>query len=342
MLTAGHITDTRRCVVTVLPMERRAHTRNGTVITMYYDRQVVGKNHPDSVKLQDEVDWYRLLPVDLRDLAPDVVGSGLGTHGYEMTLVPGPTLAESRVFAARSWAFWKTALDSLGTALDRLHGHKRQDAHDPTGAQRIMYVDKTLERIALLRPAKNVTLPTSLWTGPHLNGRCIPGLELVEETLAATYLRSGLATPRAQTLIHGDFHLGNLFYAADTRTVTMIDPRGSFAGRRGTHGDPAYDDLKLGHSIIGGYDRVIFGSVRARRTADDVFTMNHSPTDASSTDRNSAEWLAERVRRTYGLTEHDLRLGISVLLLSLAALHADPNQQTSHLLRGLELYGEVL
>lgn len=337
----GRIADTRRLLVTVVPVERRVRMSTGTVITVDYARQVVEKSHPDAGKLRDEVDWYRLLPDDLRDLAPVVSGDGLGPHGYEMTLVPGPGMDELWVFGGHPREFWETAFGSLGSVLDRLHAYERQDAYDPSAAQRDMYVIKTLERIALLRPAAGVTLPPSLWTGPRLDGKPLPGLERVEETLAETYRRSRLAVPRPQTIVHGDFHLGNLFYAPSTAKITVIDPRGSFAGRRGVHGDPAYDDLKLGHSIVGDYDRVSLGSLRATGT-EEGFVMGSPPPAGAASARLGAEWLVDRVRREYGMAERDLLLGVSVLLLSLAVLHADPERQTSHLLRGLQIYGEVL
>jgi len=323
--------------------------RTGTVITIDYSKRVVVKSHPDTDKLRDEVDWYRLLPADLRDLAPVVLGNGLGRRGfrllpgwYEMTLVPGPTMDELWVLGDHPREFWEAAFESLGSVLDRLHAHERQDAHDPAAAQRDMYVNKTLERVALLQPAAGVTLPSSLWTGPRLGGKPLPGLKRVEETLAETYRRSRLAAPRAQTLIHGDFHLGNLFYAPSTGKIVVIDPRGSFASRRGVHGDPAYDDLKLGHSIVGDYDRVSLGVLRATGAGEEGFVLGNSLSFAAASARFGAEWLVERVRREYGMTERDLLLGVSVLLFSLAALHADPARQVSHLLRGLELYGEIL
>jgi hypothetical protein len=323
-------------------MPRRGYVRTGTVITMDYERGTVRKNHPDSVKLREEIHWYRHLPTELGDLVPVVVDDEIDAHGYEMSLIPGPTLADLWVFGPHDWGFWKTVLGALGDTLDRLHRYTRDDQHDPAGAQQDMYVEKTLERIRLLSELRGCPLPETLWTGPLLDGNRLPGLDTVTRTLRDTYRRSGLAQPREQAIVHGDFHFGNLFYRTGTSPVTLIDPRGSFAGNPGTFGDPVYDDLKLGHSIIGRYDHVSAGSVHVTVDGDRFSTADPGDCGDTTPERDAASWLVDRIGDRYGLAADDLHLGVSVLLLSLAALHDDPDRQNGYLLRGLELYGDVV
>lgn len=334
------LTDAIRRHYTVWCVNGRTYFRTGTVIVTDYSKQTVTKKHPDRGKIRDEINWYRSLPADLTAFAPALVNVLEDEQGYEMTLIPGPNLAELWVFGAQGWGFWEVVLNEAADTIRLLHAHPRQDAHDAGVAQRTMYVDKTLERLQLLEPAKDVTLPAALWDGPRVDGKPLPGLLAVRDALESRYDHSMLAEPRPQTIIHGDFHFGNLFRLPQGRSVIMIDPRGSFAGPAAIHGDPVYDYLKLGHSIVGKYDQTSLGQVRARYSGTDFSFTQDSLSSQDRPDWQAGTWIVGQLMTDHGLGVEDFNLGVSLLLLSLAALHGDPALQTTHLLRGLQLFGE--
>ena len=60
------------------------------------------------------------------------------------------------------------------------------------------------------------------------------------------------------SLIHGDFHFGNILFDFGSGHVKLIDPRGEFgksgnADSIGCYGDAHYDLAKFLHGFHGGY-----------------------------------------------------------------------------------------
>jgi hypothetical protein len=318
-------------------MRTPVRTRTGTHITFEDGGATVRKHRHDRQKLVDEILWYQSLPPDLVDIAPRVVRTGDGW--YDTERVEAPTLGDIWVFGAATSALWNAITGHIDSFLDRLHNHPAAESSDTRDHQSEMYVTKTIDRIEQLRNGPH-TLPDVIWKGAVINGTPTPGLDEVTATIEATYRKSGLAGRRRHRVIHGDFHLGNVFYLSDQDSLRLIDPRGSFGGRHGIHGDPVYDELKLAHSIVGNYDAVVSDAFDLRvdgRHAD--VTYHLSP--AGRHGREGVEhWLWRRFETQYGLTATDVKLGVAVLLLSLAVLHHNPRQRIAHLLRGLQLFEE--
>lgn len=305
----------------------------------------VRKNGSDNDKINAEIQWFKNIPAGLSHFAPELLGEGRSEHStyYDLEFLAIPTIADLFVFGGHGSEFWRALLSKVGLCGDALHQHRfKTTTAVMAAANHQMYVTKTVERLQMLKQHRGWSLPEELWSGPVLNGRNLPGIEEVERRLESRYQRSTLAEPRDATIIHGDYHLGNLFYDLRYGRVRAIDPRGSFGGLPGLFGDPMYDELKLAHDILGHYSHVRSDLFILEQDGD-LFNLRYTMSPAAeAVSALSAGWVSGRVADSYGIASTDLRLGVSLLLLSLAALHsATPLRQQAHLLRGLELFAEV-
>lgn len=208
------------------------------------------KESSNNQKLQDELDWYKELPEELKVLTPRLLAHE--TQAGQVRIVQEyygyPTLAELYVYGNIHPDTWHTILRHL------LHIHTEFNKYTGVLSEaeiKHMYTDKTHDRI------NNLVVQDSYWGSIlkadkiFVNGRKIvnfPGLASKIESYADT-----IAKKASVSIIHGDFCFSNILYDVTHQIARLIDPRGRF-GRKGIWGDSRYDIAKLRHSVHEGYD----------------------------------------------------------------------------------------
>lgn len=73
-----------------------------------------------------------------------------------------------------------------------------------------------------------------------------------------------------KTLSHGDLCLTNILWSKDINLIKFIDPRGAFL-RNDIYMDEYYDLAKLSHSILGGYENILYGHHFSDQAMKDIF-----------------------------------------------------------------------
>ena len=199
-----------------------------------------------------------------------------------------------------------------------------------------MYIDKTKDRLELLRKAGGF----DEWFSEKrkINGKEYESLNYYIgkiEQLVKTILLSDIPE---FSFIHGDLCLANILYNNKNRTIKMIDPRGQF-GKYEIFGDPRYDLAKLLHSFHGKYEFIIH----------DRFEISESPGETqfnfftTENSQRTEELFLNYLKNYCGEKIKEIYLIEALLYLSMTPLHKDyANRQKIMLSRGIKFFDHVL
>lgn len=69
---------------------------------------------------------------------------------------------------------------------------------------------------------------------------------------------------------HGDLCFSNILWSEEKNIFNLVDPRGAKT-KKDIYMDEYYDLAKLGHSIFGGYDSIIYNGATIKKEIQDIF-----------------------------------------------------------------------
>jgi aminoglycoside phosphotransferase len=264
-------------------------------------------------KLEDELNWYSLLPEELKILTPRIISRNKNATQVTITqeFYGYPTLSELFVYGDLSIPVWESIIQYL------FEIHKLFSIYTKSVSvenSKIMYIDKTQERI-------NQLLQDDTWKEIwnyetiNINGKTFPNIPTILKKLDPSIVN--LTQIETYSIIHGDYCLSNLLYDLNNQIVRMIDPRGSF-GQKGIYGDPRYDIAKLRHSVAGLYDYMVA----------DLFTVsfegNNFTFEILEDEKNiELEKYMDACILKYGYHINEIKLIEALLFLSMIPYHAD-------------------
>lgn len=264
-------------------------------------------------KLEDELNWYSLLPEELKILTPRIISRN--TNSTQVTIIQEfygyPTLSELFVYGDLSISVWESIIHYLFEIHKLFSIYTKPVAID---SGKIIYIDKTQDRINQL--LLDVTWK-EIWNHEtiNINGKAFPNIATLLKKLDTSIVN--LTNIKTYTIIHGDYCLSNLLYDLNNQIIRMIDPRGSF-GQKGIYGDPRYDIAKLRHSVVGLYDCIVA----------DLFTVsiegNHFTYEMLEDEKNiELEKYIDACIIKFGYDINEIKLIEALLFLSMIPYHAD-------------------
>lgn len=285
-------------------------------------RGTVCKRSRNAEKFRHEINYYRLLPHDLSVFFPRLIAYETAEPNahVELEYYAYPTLNEVYLYEEHGESFWRTVVQKIGAILQTFAARR---VHIPPVDCTRFYrqkLEQRLEAAAGQSPELARLLGTRDLT---VNGRRMPGVKRMVELLAGELERLGQTATGA--VIHGDLCFANILIEPLTKTMRLIDPRGSFH-EVGIFGDSRYDHAKLWHSVDGNYDVIIsdmFSLQVGTASLDfDCFT----PASRQCVLTHLETILPDTTSR------RDVRLIEGSLFLSMIPLHADqPRRQLAML-----------
>lgn len=287
-----------------------------------------------SEKLADELNWYLLLPEELKILTPRIISTKDDDKQITITqeYYGYPALSELYIYGDLDVSVWQSIIDYLLQIHDLFVQHKT--TLEPTLLQDV-YITKTQNRITQLLSQSKYW--EKLWQYPsiEINGRFYQNIPELLTTLQLKIQK--LSTTSIGTIIHGDYCLSNILYDLNNQIVRLIDPRGSF-GSKGIYGDPRYDLAKLRHSISGLYDYII-GDLFTIKEKQGVFTYSLFEDEKNQL---LATYLDQSLKRKgYQISEIELIEGL--LFLSMIPYHADHiERQQMMYVRSIEILNKLV
>lgn len=305
------------------------------------DRQtgVICKRSENVDILNAEVNWYDDIPPAIQPYTPEIYEFERGTEPLvRMEYIGYPPLSDIHLYGSHGIHIWK----SIFRNLFRLIGEFREystDKYTPAEVEsslRSMYVDKTLDRLDVLRTQPGFARFFDA-ESVVVNGEEFRSVGRIVDRLADDLQSTDLFELDEPTMIHGDFCFPNILYDIRTGNVKLIDPRGEF-GALGIYGDYRYDLAKLIHSVDGHYEFII----------NDRFSVDASEHELSyrihltEQHHNRRQLFDSMLESRYPNERADLYALESLLWLSMVALHSDePDRQRVMLAQGIEKYNRT-
>jgi hypothetical protein len=169
------------------------------------------------------------------------------------------------------------------------------------------------------------------------NGRALPAWSALAPALFQALVVMSVRTH--WSLLHGDFHFGNILFDFGAGIIKFIDPRGMY-GEAGCYGDARYDLAKLLHGFHGGFTHLAADLFELREMGNVYELHLYGGADRAALFEIVQAWLEEN------LPDQDMAELIlieGVLFLSMVPLHPEnPERQKAAYLIGLELVDEAL
>jgi dTDP-glucose pyrophosphorylase len=303
-------------------------------LTIDGTKGTVTKRSTYSSKFYDEINYFKLLPEDLKIFFPRVLNYTTEPNNLaiESEFYAYPTLGDLFLFQDLPQPIWRRIFGKLNSICNEFSSRDYGLNHE---SGRKIYIDKNRTRVELFlekatHEVKEVLCSRSL----RINNVPAPPLDEAFERSAG--FLSEIATTTTFAPIHGDLCFSNILCEPTQGLVKLIDPRGSF-GEKGVLGDPRYDLAKLAHSAVGLYDFIVNDLCQVEVTGKNVqlsFPKTHSI--GAIADQFSDTFLNDSNRK-------DVKLITAWLFLSMLPLHSDsPRRQLALAIRGLQLLTKTL
>jgi dTDP-glucose pyrophosphorylase len=315
-----------------LAKQKLLQSRYFNSLTIDSLRGTITKTSLKNEKLEDELNWYKALPVSLKIFCPrledvqtgDIISIKQEYYGY-------PNLAELYVFGDLALTVWKHALQRL---LE-IHTLFRNEVGEVTSNDLLeMYQVKTRQRLEELHDqegwAKRLKSETIC-----INGQVYRNFKALEGDIETNIIR--LNESFTGGIIHGDYCFSNILYDLNTQVVRLIDPRGSF-GTQKLFGDPRYDIAKLRHSVVGRYDFILA----------DLFKVDENKGEYTFDVVTPAIYKQltnyfDNLIHQFGYQPLEIKLIEGLLFISMVPLHRDnPKRQLAMYLTGIQILNEVI
>lgn len=171
----------------------------------------------------------------------------------------------------------------------------------------------------------------------QFNGSNTPSLLNIAETLQTMISEK---SEEFSTIMHGDFHFGNILYNSRNSRISVIDPRGYVSDKDlDIYGDIRYDIAKYSHSINGLYDLIIAGRYS--------LTQDHNYSFFIEFEKSQhRDWLqkifSELIIANIAANSLEIQAITISLFLSMLPLHADrPDRQAAFIANALRLFSNL-
>jgi dTDP-glucose pyrophosphorylase len=288
--------------------------RHFNQLTIHPLLNTITKTSEKSDKLEDELNWYKLLPEKLKILTPRVIEESQSQNKITITqeFYGYPSLSELFIYGDLNTAVWESIIDYLFKIHNLFSSYTK---HVDVSLSKEMYLNKTNERIEQLLNQNNFWV--ELWDQEEIviNGKVYPNIKSLLEKIK--YPLESLTQTSTFSIIHGDYCLSNILYDLNNQIVKLIDPRGSF-GEIGIYGDARYDIAKLRHSVVGLYDYIV-GDLFQIESDKNTFTYELFEDEKN----NQLARYFDNCLVNNGYLLHEIKLIEGLLFLSMIPYHAD-------------------
>lgn len=297
-------------------------------------RGTITKRSQKNEKLADELNWYNMLPEELKVFTPRILSNEIdnGTVEIVQEYYGYPNLAELFVFGDLDFSVWKHILQQL---MEVHRQFCRFSINLQSEDLKAMYRGKTFERLAALEKDPE-------WSDLLKQEKLlVNGVELMNLPMLLTPLDKAINNLIHQetkgTVVHGDYCFSNILYDLKKQIIRLIDPRGSF-GQKGIYGDPRYDMAKLRHSVNGLYDFIIADLFNVEKDGNHVYKFEiYQPEKREML----SHWL-DNLLMVNGYKLEEIILIEALLFISMVPYHAEKsNRQLAMYLTGIKILNQL-
>jgi len=291
----------------------------------------------DTDRLKNEIDYYLLLPEELRIFFPRVIKfDTVNKNWFSLERYGYPDVGKILTKKTNVEMDWDKFFEHLYKILLIWKSHTPfstaiSEVVDNTDCV-AMYITKTETEV---KAFKNQDRWPEVFLSDEIiiNGQKYKSFDVIWPDIRE-YLTKSVIPSYNPCIIHGDFCLPNILYN-DSKIVKFIDPRGSF-GKLKIHGDQRYDIAKLSHSVNGGYEFLNNGLFSVSKRKDKVNEWEYKLI-GSLEEKNKAKEAFEKVFIGSLANKKEIYLIEGLIFVGAAARHYENvDRQLALFLVGLE------
>jgi len=291
---------------------------------------IVTKKSQNIEKLKNEINWYKLIPNQIKIITPRIISSRINKNpNLVMEHIDFSTLTEIWLYGNISYKNWQSILDDLKNIINTFQTYKKLVQKKDYEQ---IYITKTLDRIQELISSNPIFKKLFNYEYVKINGKVYDNWNKLSEKI---FLKiNKLFCKEDNCLIHGDLCFSNILYNIPNNQYRIIDPRGKWGNS--VFGDIKYDLAKLRHSIVGGYDSINNGlfSIDQKDNSLKINILKPTQYEKISNDFDlwiSKSWNLEQIKMIEGL-----------LFISMIPLHnEDIKKQLAFYAVGVQRLNEI-
>ena len=291
---------------------------------------IVTKKSQNIQKLKNEINWYNLIPNEIKIMTPKIISSKINKNpNLVMEHIDFSTLTEIWLYGNISYKNWQPILDDLKNIINIFQTHKK--LVNKKDYEQI-YITKTQDRVQELISSNPIFKKLFSYEHIKINGKTYDNWNKLSEKVFPKINK--LFSKKDNCVIHGDLCFSNILYDVPNNQYKIIDPRGKWGNS--VFGDIKYDLAKLRHSIVGGYDSINNGlfSVEQKDNSLKINILKSSQYEKISNDFDlwvSKSWNLEQIKMIEGL-----------LFISMIPLHnEDIKKQLAFYAVGVQRLNEI-
>ena len=272
--------------------------------------KIVTKTSENTVKLVNEINWYKNIPDEIVELTPKIVDLKISNSPFlKLEYIGLPTLAEIWLYSEFSNDFWFKILEKLFEVIEKFNKYSENVTMQEYNS---IYFEKTIDRVNELINSNGLFKKIFDKEFILINGKKFRNWNLIKDQLKI----NELFNEKDNCLIHGDLCFSNILYDSKNNNFKLIDPRGKWG--HNMYGDIKYDVAKIRHSLVGGFDTITNGLYSATYTEmDGIFVDVYKPKNYECV----CEKLDFRIKERWNLNEIKIIEGL--LFVSMLPLHKD-------------------
>lgn len=238
------------------------HVRVFNKISINHSKKLIIKSSNNVFKIKDEIQYYLNIPSNIYSFFPRLLDYETNYKSYTLEYIPCDTLSEVFLDASISLEEGKEILKKLSNILLSMQYYKPETRINAALFHNFL-IKKTIQRFKELTYYPFFNQLTTLST-LIINDKPYKNFFELQKKFIKT-MNCFLTKKPDISLIHGDFCLSNILYCPQTKTIKLIDPRGSY-GVSGVYGHPYYDYAKLIQGFHGKYDNILNGKYVLKET----------------------------------------------------------------------------
>jgi len=291
---------------------------------------IVTKKSQNIEKLKNEINWYKLIPNQIKIITPRIISSRINKNpNLVMEHINFSTLTEIWLYGNISYKNWQSILDDLKNIINIFQINKKV-VHKMDYEQ--IYITKTLDRVQELISSNPIFKKLFNYEYVKINGKVYDNWNKLSEKI---FLKiNKLFCKEDNCLIHGDLCFSNILYNIPNNQYRIIDPRGKWGNS--VFGDIKYDLAKLRHSIVGGYDSINNGLFSIDQKDNSLKINILKPTQYEKISNNFDLWIS----KSWNLEQIKMIEGL--LFISMIPLHnEDIKKQLAFYAVGVQRLNEI-
>jgi len=261
---------------------------------------IVTKKSQNIKKLKNEINWYKLIPNQIKIMTPKIISSKINKDpNLVMEHIDFSTLTEIWLYGNITNKNWQSILDDLKNIINIFQKHKK--LVDKKDYEQI-YITKTQDRVQELISSNPIFKKLFKYEHIKINGKIYDNWNKLSGKIFPKINK--LFSKNDNCVIHGDLCFSNILYDVPNNQYRIIDPRGNWGNS--VFGDIKYDLAKLRHSIVGGYDSINNGlfSVEQKDNSLKIKILKPNQYEKISRDFDlwiSKSWNLEQIKMIEGL-----------------------------------------